>query len=107
MHRVPLKIVLYVQTKIIIVTEYRLGTSGPGQGGQGVGNEAYGRDTDIRHAPEAQRQHAALSRRDAFGQRPVQVSSVVHRQADGRVADHIPRHGLLPGHRLRPARKRD
>lgn len=41
--------------KNLFVTEYRLGTSRPGQSGQGVGNEAYGRDTDIRYAPEAQR----------------------------------------------------
>jgi len=63
--------------------EHRVGTSGPGKSGQGDGHEANGRGADVRHAPEAQRQHTAFPRRDAPGQGPLQVSCVVRGQADG------------------------
>lgn len=85
---------------LTLFSEHRLGTSGPGQGGKRNGHEAHGRSANIRHAPAAQWQHVALPRRDAPGQGPVQVSGVVRGPADRRVTDHIPRHGVLPGHRL-------
>lgn len=89
---------------IVGVSEYRVGASGPGESGQGDGHATYGRGADVRHAPEAQGQHVALARRDAVGQGPVQVPGLVGGPADGRVADHIPRHGLLPGRGVRNVR---
>lgn len=89
------------------VSERRVGTGGPRQGGQGDGHETHGRGADVRHAPEVQGEHVAPARGDAAGQGPVQVSSVVRGPADGRAADRVPGHGLPPGRRrLIPRRRR-
>lgn len=66
-----------------MVVEYYLGTSGFRKIGQRDDHEAHGRGTNIRYASEAQRQYVAFPRRDAVGQRPVQMSGIIRRQADG------------------------
>lgn len=77
-----------------------MGTSGSGKSGQGNGYEAVRWNTNIWHALKVQRKYVAFARRDAVGQRAVQVLGVIGRQIDGRVANNIPRHGLLSGRRL-------
>jgi len=80
-----------------LFSEHRMGTSGPREGGKGDVHETHGRGENLRHAPEAQGQHAAFPRRDAARQGIVQVPGVVGGSDDGGVADHIPRHQLLSG----------